>query len=155
MEAHLRRFHILHQQGRWQEALQQILVTLSCTTDRLNEPLRALDEFLGSQDGPRLTIPLPLTDRCSQRAHATAWQVSGGWSRRLTGCEAVVRFSCSGAAFPTTDLTQAGVAQWQSSGFVNRRLGVQFLSPAPQLSLAIQHLRCRESSHALSPIRPV
>ena len=26
---------------------------------------------------------------------------------------------------------QAGVAQWQSSGFVNRRLEVQFLSPAP------------------------
>ncbi len=31
---------------------------------------------------------------------------------------------------------QAGVAQWQSSGFVNRRLEVQFLSPAPyQLSV--------------------
>ena len=30
-----------------------------------------------------------------------------------------------------THLILAGVAQWQSSGFVNRRLEVQFLSPAP------------------------
>jgi hypothetical protein len=30
---------------------------------------------------------------------------------------------------------QAGVAQWQSSGFVNRRLEVQFLSPAPNISV--------------------
>ena len=30
-----------------------------------------------------------------------------------------------------THLNLAGVAQWQSSGFVNRRLEVQFLSPAP------------------------
>ena len=28
---------------------------------------------------------------------------------------------------------RAGVAQWQSSGFVNHRLEVQFLSPAPRL----------------------
>ena len=32
-----------------------------------------------------------------------------------------------------THLILAGVAQWQSSGFVNRRLEVQFLSPAPVL----------------------
>lgn len=72
MGAHLRRFHILQQQGRWQEALQQIQVTRSCTRDWLNEPLRALDEFLGPQNGPQLTIPLSPTDRCSQRAPATA-----------------------------------------------------------------------------------
>ena len=52
MEEHLRRFHILQQEGRWQEALQQIQVTLSCTTDLLNESLRVLDEFLEPQDGP-------------------------------------------------------------------------------------------------------
>lgn len=46
MEEHLRRFQTLQQEGRWQEALQQIQVTLSCTTDLLNESLRVLDEFL-------------------------------------------------------------------------------------------------------------
>jgi hypothetical protein len=34
-----------------------------------------------------------------------------------------------------TELILAGVAQWQSSGFVNRRLEVQFLSPAPDFSI--------------------
>ena len=30
----------------------------------------------------------------------------------------------------------AGVAQWQSSGFVNHRLEVQFLSPAPSFRIS-------------------
>ena len=46
MDEHHRRFQTLQQEGRWQEALQQIHVTLSCATDLLNESLRVLDEAL-------------------------------------------------------------------------------------------------------------
>ena len=46
MDEHHRRFQTLHQEGRWEEALQQIHVTLSCATDLLNESLRVLDEAL-------------------------------------------------------------------------------------------------------------
>ena len=46
MDEHHRRFQTLQQEGRWEEALQQIPVTLSCATDLLNESLRVLDEAL-------------------------------------------------------------------------------------------------------------
>ena len=46
MEEQHRRFQTLQQEGRWEEALQQIHVTLSTATDLLNESLRALDEAL-------------------------------------------------------------------------------------------------------------
>ncbi len=46
MEEHHRRFQTLQQEGRWQEALQQMHVTLVCVTDLLNESLRVLDEAL-------------------------------------------------------------------------------------------------------------
>ncbi len=46
MEEHHRRFQALQQEGRWQEALQQMHVTLRCATDLLNESLRVLDEAL-------------------------------------------------------------------------------------------------------------
>lgn len=46
MDEQHRRFQTLHQEGRWEEALQQIHVTLSCATDLLNESLRVLDEAL-------------------------------------------------------------------------------------------------------------
>jgi len=53
-----------------------------------------------------------------------------GLLARLTVFYTVVRFSgvVRDSAYPSL---LAGVAQWQSSGFVNRRLEVQFLSPAP------------------------
>ncbi|TKB68196.1 MAG: hypothetical protein E8D47_01635 [Nitrospira sp.] len=44
MDEHHRRFQTLYQEGRWEEALQQIHVTLSCAADLLNESLRVLDE---------------------------------------------------------------------------------------------------------------
>ena len=34
---------------------------------------------------------------------------------------------------------RAGVAQWQSSGFVNHRLEVQFLSPAPVNRISVRN----------------
>jgi hypothetical protein len=46
MDEHHRRFQTLHQEGRWEEALQQIHVILSCATDLLNESLQVLDEAL-------------------------------------------------------------------------------------------------------------
>ena len=46
MEEHHRRFQTLHQEERWEEALLQIDVTLSCATDLLNESLRVLAEAL-------------------------------------------------------------------------------------------------------------
>ena len=46
LDEHHRRFQTLQQEGRWEEALQQIPVTLSCATDLLNESLRVLDEAL-------------------------------------------------------------------------------------------------------------
>ena len=46
LDEHHRRFQTLQQEGRWDEALQQIPVTLSCATDLLNESLRVLDEAL-------------------------------------------------------------------------------------------------------------
>jgi glutathionylspermidine synthase len=60
MDEHHRRFQTLYQEGRWEEALQQIHVTLSCATDLLNESLRVLNEaFDGTTTTPQ-TIPLPL-----------------------------------------------------------------------------------------------
>ena len=50
MEEHHRRFQTLQQEGRWQEALQQVQVTLSCATDLLSESLGVLDEFLEPQE---------------------------------------------------------------------------------------------------------
>lgn len=85
MEEHLRRFHILQQEGRWQEALQQIQVTLSCTTDLLNESLRVLDEFLEPQDGPATDDSPPLTERYSSLAPVHCRLAAAGCSRRLTG----------------------------------------------------------------------
>ena len=40
---------------------------------------------------------------------------------------------------------EAGVAQWQSSGFVNRWLEVRFLSPAPFFVAAFSPLLDRQS----------
>jgi len=46
VEEHHRRFQSLYQEERWEEALQQIHVTLHCAADLLNESLRILDETL-------------------------------------------------------------------------------------------------------------
>ncbi|MDO8357056.1 MAG: hypothetical protein Q7U76_11755 [Nitrospirota bacterium] len=50
MEEHHRRFQTFQQEGRWEEALQQIHVTLSCAADLLNESLRVLDEAIATHD---------------------------------------------------------------------------------------------------------
>jgi hypothetical protein len=50
MDEHHRRFQVLHQEGRLEEALQQIHVTLSCAADLLNESLRVLGEAVERYD---------------------------------------------------------------------------------------------------------
>ena len=46
LDEHHRRFQTFHREGRWEEALQQIHVTLSCAADILKESLQVLDEAL-------------------------------------------------------------------------------------------------------------
>ena len=46
LDEHHRRFQTLHQEGRWEEALHQIHVTLSCAADLLDESLRVLDDAI-------------------------------------------------------------------------------------------------------------
>jgi len=58
MDEHHRRFQTLHQEGRWEEALQQIHITMSCAADLLNESLRVLEEALDATTTPP-TVPLP------------------------------------------------------------------------------------------------
>lgn len=50
MEEHHRRFQTLRLEERWEEALQQIPITLNCATDLLNESLRVLAEALESHN---------------------------------------------------------------------------------------------------------
>ena len=56
LDEHHRRFQTLHQEGRWEEAIHQIHVTLRCAADLLDESLRVLDEAIethkGSSDSP-------------------------------------------------------------------------------------------------------
>ena len=46
LDEHHRRFQTLHEEGRWEEAIHQIHVTLSCAADLLDESLRVLDEAI-------------------------------------------------------------------------------------------------------------
>ena len=60
MDEHRRRFQTLQQEGRWEEALQQTHVTLSCATDLLNESLRVFDEALETHSHAPTKAPLSL-----------------------------------------------------------------------------------------------
>ena len=57
MDEHHRRFQSLHQEGKWEEALQEIHVTLSCAADLLNESLQVLEKAL--DDYPAVPLPFP------------------------------------------------------------------------------------------------
>ncbi|THJ24483.1 MAG: hypothetical protein CAF45_004730 [Nitrospira sp. CG24E] len=59
MDEHHRRFQSLHQEGRVEEALQQIHVTLSCAADLLNESLRVLDETIETHNRVPVDCPIP------------------------------------------------------------------------------------------------
>lgn len=50
MDEHYRRFQTLRHEERWEEALQQIPITLNCATDLLNESLRLLSEALDTHN---------------------------------------------------------------------------------------------------------
>jgi hypothetical protein len=62
MEDHHRRFQILHQEGKWEEALQEIHVTLSCAADLLNESLQVLEKALDDYPAAPLPLPQPHSD---------------------------------------------------------------------------------------------
>lgn len=62
MDEHHRRFQTLRQEERWEEALQQIPITLSCATDLLNESLRVLNEALEHQNPGSDSSDLPPTN---------------------------------------------------------------------------------------------
>ena len=61
MDEHYRRFQTLRHEERWEEALQQIPITLNCATDLLNESLRVLTEALEthSHTSDSSTLPPP------------------------------------------------------------------------------------------------
>jgi hypothetical protein len=52
LEEQHRRFQALQHDGRWQEAMQQFQVTLSCASDLLNHSLSVLDGILAKQRQP-------------------------------------------------------------------------------------------------------
>jgi hypothetical protein len=62
LDEHHRKVQTLRQEGRWEEALQQIHVTMSCAADLLNESLRVLDETIETHNRTLddRSVPLPL-----------------------------------------------------------------------------------------------
>lgn len=63
-----RRVQTFYQEGRWEEALHYIHVTLSCATDLLNEALRILDEAHDAATTTSPTVPLPPCNRTVSHA---------------------------------------------------------------------------------------
>ena len=63
MDEHLRRFQTYRQEERWEEALQQIPITLNCATDLLNESLRVLTETLETHNHISDSSTLPPPDK--------------------------------------------------------------------------------------------
>jgi hypothetical protein len=63
MDEHLRRFQTYRQEERWEEALQQIPITLNCATDLLNESLRVLTETLETHNPTSDSSTLPPADK--------------------------------------------------------------------------------------------
>jgi hypothetical protein len=55
-----KRFQALQREGRWQEAMQQFHVTLTCASDLLNESLGVLERALNNyREQQRLSSPPP------------------------------------------------------------------------------------------------
>lgn len=52
LEEQHRRFQSLQREGRWDEAMQQFQVTLTCASDLLNHSLCILDGMLAKQREP-------------------------------------------------------------------------------------------------------
>ncbi|GIW56182.1 MAG: hypothetical protein KatS3mg082_2586 [Nitrospiraceae bacterium] len=59
-----KRFQALQREGRWQEAMQQFHVTLTCASDLLNESLRVLERALNNYRRQQsLSPPSPPSDQ--------------------------------------------------------------------------------------------
>ena len=48
LDEHHRRFQTLHREGKIEESIQQIQLTLSCAADLLNDSLKLLDDTLNA-----------------------------------------------------------------------------------------------------------
>ena len=59
LDEHHRRFRVLHQEGRLQEAIQQFHVTITCANDLLNESLQILEAALVAHRATQTLPPLP------------------------------------------------------------------------------------------------
>jgi hypothetical protein len=57
LDEHHRKFQALHGEGRFDEAVKQFHVTLTCASDVLNDALRLLDDMLESNGHVTLVDP--------------------------------------------------------------------------------------------------
>ena len=57
LDEHHRKFQVLHEEGRLDEAMMQFHVTLSCASDVLNDALRLLDDMLVAHHQAALLDP--------------------------------------------------------------------------------------------------
>ena len=57
LDEHHRKFQVLHDQGRLEDAMRQFHVTLSCASDVLNDALRLLDDMLEAHRRAALVDP--------------------------------------------------------------------------------------------------
>lgn len=57
LDDHHRKFQALHEQGRFDEAVKQFHITLTCASDVLNDALSLLDDILESNRESALPDP--------------------------------------------------------------------------------------------------
>ena len=57
LDEHHRKFQILHEEGRFDEAVKQFHITLTCASDVLNDALSLLDDILESNGESALPDP--------------------------------------------------------------------------------------------------
>jgi hypothetical protein len=58
LDEHHRRFQVMHDEGRLDEAMRQIRITLTCAADLLNDSLRLLDQTLDTHNRTLAQSPI-------------------------------------------------------------------------------------------------
>jgi len=61
LDEHHRRFQVMHREGRLDEAMKQIQITLSCANDLLGDSLRLLDHALETHSRESFPSSPPFT----------------------------------------------------------------------------------------------
>ena len=59
LDEHHRRFQVMHDEGRLDEAMRQVQIILSCAGDLLNDSLRLLDQTLETHGHTPAHSPAP------------------------------------------------------------------------------------------------